>query len=1006
MQKFLRNIFLLVGTMTFLMGRAYANDHMFPSLPQAAQAIHFDGKGFIIHGKRTFIVSGSLHYDRVPKAQWRDRLLRMKRAGFNCVQTYVFWNVQEPEPDTFNFKGRANLNAFLKLAHSMGMYATVRVGPYSCAEWDSGGYPVWLRSVKGLLVRQPNKPFEDALKPYFRKLLPIVAENQINHGGSVIMVQLENEHPLGWGTDMPNQYFHFLLDEARKYGIEVPTFFSGEHHGSDPAGNTPWSSSKRVNPWYTTEFWPGWYTLYGDLSPSDYRFFTRGTWKIIAYGGNGYNYYMLVGSSNFDYYNNDEDAASYDYAGAIGQAGDLRPIYYRFKKAAMFARSMESVLEDSDNSTAEYSNAASNPQIAVTARTAPAGSIVFLDNNTKTVQLTSLSTGTQQFNGLKVLSGEIRPVVLNYKLLPGVTMKACTPRLLSITQQGRITTMVVYDPTGEKGTVQFSVAGAHDFMGAPAAWNHQRDAVTLDLTANAHPQDYSFAAGGHVVRVLSMNEKMADRTWSVEAGGVHYVICGPHYVGDASVKGGTLHVVSETPAGDASAGGIVYGPTLKPALLSTSHPTAMPAAPALHLTGIRSGTTEAAPVYPIKGWTISLNPKQMGADGYNGAYAWYRSTIYVPTGGVYTLHFSDVGDWLSVFINGKHQVTGQLLRRDDTPVKQALVVHLHNGYSTIAVFTVQFGRPKLYAYLGPLSPEDRKGLGGPVTIAKGVPPEGQNVVGWEWQPAPVGGSNWQQATALQASGNWQPAAIGQDLFNKQPGWVWGRTSLPNMPGVHHTVTFQSVDDNGTVYLNGVKLARHEGWDTPFKVSLDKAWNPNGPNVLAVLIQNTANTGGLDSPVTISTESLIPGTPLVVWRMHGGVGSSTVAKASWSQPIFRNNTYYKTGPTGGSAANFGTPLWYRYTFSYGGQPKVGAHPILRLQLYGLSSGSVWLNGHNLGRYPDPTPAPGIYMPTCWLKKGMNTIYIFDINGKVSGRVKIANELPASRTVSLQTAVLAH
>ncbi|EQD31640.1 Glycoside hydrolase, family 35, partial [mine drainage metagenome] len=103
---------------------------MFPPTAAVKPYFNFDGKGFIIRGKRVFIASGSLHYQRVPRALWKSRLLKMKRAGFNCVQTYIFWSYQEPREGQFNFKGRHNLGAFLKLVHSMGFYAILRIGPY------------------------------------------------------------------------------------------------------------------------------------------------------------------------------------------------------------------------------------------------------------------------------------------------------------------------------------------------------------------------------------------------------------------------------------------------------------------------------------------------------------------------------------------------------------------------------------------------------------------------------------------------------------------------------------------------------------------------------------------------------------------------------------------------------------------------------------------------------------------------------------------------------------
>ena len=122
---------------------------------------------------------------------------------------------------------------------------------------------------------------------------------------------------------------------------------------------------------------------------------------------------MLHGGTNFDTWNDDELASSYDYSGAIGQAGDLRPIYYRFKRAAYFATSFPSVLEDSDNATDAYKSAATNPDIGVTARKSPAGTILFLDNNSnKPVQTQVKGTDGALYptaGPLTVDSGQIVP---------------------------------------------------------------------------------------------------------------------------------------------------------------------------------------------------------------------------------------------------------------------------------------------------------------------------------------------------------------------------------------------------------------------------------------------------------------------------------------------------------------------------------------------------------------------------------------------------------------------
>ena len=240
------------------------NDHIFPSAADAKPFIDYDRKGFLINGKRTFIVSAGIEYARVPRGLWHDRLLKLKRGGFNAVEIYTFWNYHEPREGEFDFSGDQDLDAFLKLVKQLDMYAIVRVGPYYCGEWTMGGFPIWLKFKPGLHVRENNPQFLTAVGNFFDRLIPIVSKNQIHRGGPVIMVQLENEHRAGWGTVVPNKYFQFLIDKTRSLGMEVPYFFSGLHPGNDPAGNLKsLDDPNRPNPWFSTEYWGVWFSNYG-----------------------------------------------------------------------------------------------------------------------------------------------------------------------------------------------------------------------------------------------------------------------------------------------------------------------------------------------------------------------------------------------------------------------------------------------------------------------------------------------------------------------------------------------------------------------------------------------------------------------------------------------------------------------------------------------------------------------------------------------------------------------
>ena len=101
----MKQTMLVLSAALALAGLARSNDEMYPSAPAAQKAIQVDGAGFTIHGQRTYIASGSVHYPRVPHELWRDRLLRVKRAGFNTVETYAFWNFHEPRENEWDFTG-------------------------------------------------------------------------------------------------------------------------------------------------------------------------------------------------------------------------------------------------------------------------------------------------------------------------------------------------------------------------------------------------------------------------------------------------------------------------------------------------------------------------------------------------------------------------------------------------------------------------------------------------------------------------------------------------------------------------------------------------------------------------------------------------------------------------------------------------------------------------------------------------------------------------------------
>jgi beta-galactosidase len=137
--------------------------------------VTYDHRSIIINGQRQLLLTGSIHYPRSTPEMWPYLLQRAKAAGLNAIDTYVFWNLHEPIEGSYDFStGINNLPLFLQLASEAGLYVVLRIGPYVCAEWNFGGFPIWLLNKPGLETRTYNKQFMNAMERFVRKTLNVV----------------------------------------------------------------------------------------------------------------------------------------------------------------------------------------------------------------------------------------------------------------------------------------------------------------------------------------------------------------------------------------------------------------------------------------------------------------------------------------------------------------------------------------------------------------------------------------------------------------------------------------------------------------------------------------------------------------------------------------------------------------------------------------------------------------------------------------------------------------
>src|SRR6202011_4126848 len=167
--------------------------------------------------------------------------------------------------------------------------------------------------------------------------------------------------------------------------------------------------------------------------------------------------------TNFDFSNNNEAAASYDYGTLLGQAGDLRASYYRAKRVALLATSLPGVFADGEDASGAFADMAQG--VAVRSRKGPAGTVVFLEADPKDPHPTArLKDGPT----LHLEPSETVPLLMDVAVAPPVRVRAAGPRTLAVASHGRTTTWVVYAPAGEEGRLEFSLDGKGKvFAGAP-----------------------------------------------------------------------------------------------------------------------------------------------------------------------------------------------------------------------------------------------------------------------------------------------------------------------------------------------------------------------------------------------------------------------------------------------------------------------------------------------------------------------------------------------------------
>ncbi|PRT73094.1 beta-galactosidase [Streptococcus anginosus] len=306
------------------------------------------------------ILSGAIHYFRIQPDDWYHSLYNLKALGFNTVETYIPWNIHEPQKGQFCFEGILDLEKFLQIAQDLDLYVILRPSPYICAEWEFGGLPTWLLE-EDMRIRSSDPAYLAAVASYYDELMPRLVPHLLENGGNILMMQVENEYG-SYGED--KEYLRAVRDMMLERGVTCPLFTSdGPWRAALRAGTLieddvfvtgNFGSKAKENfaqmqeffdehgkkwPLMCMEFWDGWFNRWKEpVVTRDPEELAEAVHEVLQQGS--INLYMFHGGTNFGFMNGCSargnidlpQVTSYDYEALLDEQGNPTPKYFAIQQ--------------------------------------------------------------------------------------------------------------------------------------------------------------------------------------------------------------------------------------------------------------------------------------------------------------------------------------------------------------------------------------------------------------------------------------------------------------------------------------------------------------------------------------------------------------------------------------------------------------------------------------------------------------------------------------------------
>lgn len=897
--------------------------------PEYMATVTYDDRSFLINDERIWLVSGEMHYFRIPAALWADRLLQARRAGLNCISTCIAWNVHEPEEGKWDFDGQKDISHFIALAEDLGMYVILRPGPYIGAAWDFGGLPSWLAGKSGVSYRTNNAAFTHYIDKYFAQVLPRLADQQVTRGGNILLIQNENEYPV---TAMPDRlaYLDFINQLIRRAGFTIPILdanvlrhpVTGLAIPTDPPveGNVeclntwdtavPSLKAKRLRqpgaPLFVLEYQIGRPAVWGrPYTPRDPKEIARRAVEILGCGAQ-WNYVPFHGGTNFGFQagrllDSPESfqTTSFDAGAPISEGGGRTDAYYYTRLVNLLAVSMGSYFAASheDEPGAAIENATQIMNLA-----GPLGRWAIVTNNgaaePDAVEL-RLPAGHKMTVSLEPFGAAAVPFDL--RLPGGQEMDYCSLMPLGLFGKDDKRLFVVHGPAGATGEI--SLHGKKCRLPVP------KEDVPLLLEHQG-------------LAICVVHTDLAMRTWPLEDA----IVFGPEFVGP------DLQTLQHAPGEKQY---FLY--LLEEKKLQTKKISAPPPARA---TAPKLGEWTRVcicpePVSRTLVWQKLDRPKEVDKLGLPYGYVWYRVEWEEVRARKRNLYLPDCADRASLYLNGS--LAGVWGAGEDAS-REPIHVDVKKGRNVLTALVDNLGR-----YAGSDRLGEPKGLFGHIYDARLLRTNKFKLAPAEGYPRRIVPRTLSYLT---------------ERLDALPLWTADlEIPLPKVVPLH--LTFREIPHHLAVFCNDRPL---EFFACPAKTN----W---GSVTLGADLRKGKNTirlmvwGDVDPKCLEHVKFYLLEEPLS-------------AGAAWS--------YRPWSPPGESAPEpvKGKSCWYSTQFKYASSSR---QPLF-LTLGGAKKGHLFLNGHNLGRFWAVAPQEYYYLPECWLKED-NTLLLFEEHGLAPTRCKL-------------------